>query len=331
MTLRRHAIGSQGLVASVEGLGTFGLTAAYGTRDDAESAATVHRALDLGVTMFDTADFYGLGQSERLLGRALAGRRDEAVIATKVGGVTLDDDDKLVGYANGQPAYLRTAVERSLRRLGVDHIDLLYLHRVDPAVPVEESVGALGELVAEGKVSYLGLSEAAPRSIGRAHTTAPLSAVQTEYSLFTRDVEVDGVLATTRELGVGFVAYAPLGRGFLSGEVRTVAGLPEHDFRRTWPRMAEGNLERNLVLVDRIRAIADRLGVSAAQLALAWVLGQGSTAIPGTKRRTYLETNVAAAGIELSPAVLAELDAAVPVGAVAGDRYPPQSMAAIDK
>ncbi|MEV0719881.1 aldo/keto reductase [Asanoa sp. NPDC050611] len=331
MTLRTHGIGRQGLTASVEGLGTFGLTAAYGTRDDAESTATIHRALDLGVTMFDTADFYGLGGAERLLGRALAGRRDEAVIATKVGGVTLDEEDKLVGYANGRPAYLRTAVERSLRRLGVDHIDLLYLHRVDPAVPVEESFGALGELVAEGKVSYLGISEAAPRSIRRAHATAPLSAVQTEYSLFSRDVEVNGVLATTRELGVGFVAYAPLGRGFLSGDIRTVADLPENDFRRTWPRMAEGNLERNLVLVDRIRAVAERAGVSAAQLALAWVLGQGSTAIPGTKRRGYLEANVAAAGIGLTPAVLAELSAAVPVGAAAGNRYTPQAMAAIDK
>ncbi|GAA1866616.1 aldo/keto reductase [Asanoa iriomotensis] len=331
MTLRTHAIGRQGLTASVEGLGTFGLTAAYGTPDDAESTATIHRALDLGVTMFDTADFYGLGNAERLLGRALAGRRDEAVIATKVGGRTFDDEDRIVGPANGQPAYLRIAVERSLRRLGVDHIDLLYLHRVDPAVPVEETFGALGELVAEGTVGYLGISEASPASIRRAHAAAPLSAVQTEYSLFSRDVEANGVLATTRDLGVGFVAYSPLGRGFLSGTIRSLADVPDGDFRRTWPRMADGNLERNLVLVDRIRAVADREGVSPAQLALAWVMERGITAIPGTKRRTYLEANVAAAGIELTPALLAELSEAVPVGAAAGARYTPEGMAAIEE
>ncbi|MEV4532619.1 aldo/keto reductase [Asanoa sp. NPDC049518] len=331
MTLRTHAIGSQGLHASVEGLGTFGLTAAYGTPDDDEATATIHRAIDLGVTMFDTADFYGLGGAERLLGRALARRRAEAVVASKVGGQTMDEDDRWVGPANGHPAYLRAAVERSLRRLRVDRLDLLYLHRVDPAVPVEESFGALGELVAEGKVGYLGISEASPESIRRAHTTAPLSAVQTEYSLFTRDVEVNGVLATTRELGIGFVAYSPLGRGFLSGTIRNLTDVPEGDFRRTWPRLADGNLDLNLALVDRISAIADREGVTPAQIALAWVLGQGATAIPGTKRRSYLADNVAAAGIDLSPAVLAELSVAAPVGAAVGARYTPQAMAAIEE
>ncbi len=328
MTMRNHAIGTQGLNASVEGLGTFGLTAFYGSRDDAEATATIHRALDLGVTMFDTADIYG---AEQLLGHALAGRRAEAVIATKVGGLTLDEEGQVVGPANGQPAYIRTAVERSLSRLGVDHIDLLYLHRVDPRVPVEETFGELGKLVAEGKVGYLGISEASPESIRRAHATAPLSAVQTEYSLFTRDVEANGVLATTRELGLGFVAYSPLGRGFLTGTIRSLADVPEDDYRRTWPRLADGNLDRNLVLVDRIRAIADREGVTAAQLALAWVLGQGATAIPGTKRRRYLEDNVAAAAMALSPAVLAELSAAIPVGAAVGARYTAQAMAAIEE
>ncbi|SNT28881.1 Predicted oxidoreductase [Asanoa hainanensis] len=329
--MRNHAIGSQGLTASVEGLGTFGLTTAYGTRDDAEATATIQHALDLGVTMFDTADFYGLGGAERLLGRALASRLAEAVIASKVGGQSMDHEDRWVGPANGQPAYLKQAVERSLRRLGVDHIDLLYLHRVDPQVPVEESFGALGELVAEGKVGYLGISEAGPESIRRAHATAPLSAVQTEYSLFTRDVEANGVLATTRKLDIGFVAYSPLGRGFLSGTIRDLNDVPEDDFRRTWPRLADGNLDRNLVLVDRISAIADREGVTAAQIALAWVLGQGATAIPGTKRRTYLADNVAAAGIDLSPTVLAELSVAAPVGAAVGARYTPQAMAAIEE
>ncbi|MEV4620285.1 aldo/keto reductase [Asanoa sp. NPDC049573] len=331
MTLRQHPIGSQGLVAGVEGLGTFGMTAAYGTRDDAEAVATVHRALDLGVTMFDTADMYGAGAAEELLGRALGQRRGEAVIATKVGGVTLDETGSIVGPANGRPDYLRTAVDRSLRRLGVDHIDLLYLHRVDPAVPVRESFGALGELVAAGKVGYLGISEAAPTSIANAHATAPLSAVQTEYSLFTRDVESNGVLDTVRELGIGFVAYSPLGRGFLTGGVRDLADLPDGDFRRTWPRLAGDNLDRNLVIVDRISDIAKRENLSPARLALAWVLGQGVTAIPGTKRRGYLAENVAAAQVELSPAIRAELDAAAPVGAAVGARYTPVAMAAIEE
>ncbi|GIF50554.1 aryl-alcohol dehydrogenase-like predicted oxidoreductase [Asanoa ferruginea] len=331
MTLRQHPIGTQGLVAGVEGLGTFGMTAAYGTRDDAEAVATVHRALELGVTMFDTADMYGAGGAEELLGRALAERRDEAVIATKVGGVTLDQAGKIIGPANGHPDYLRAAVDRSLHRLGTDHIDLLYLHRVDPAVPVEESFGALGELVAEGKVRYLGISEAAPASIRTAHNTAPLSAVQTEYSLFTRDVEANGVLAGVHELGIGFVAYSPLGRGFLTGAVRDLADLPADDYRQTWPRLAGDNLDRNLHIVDRISDIAKRENLSPAQLALAWVLAQGVTAIPGTKRRGYLAENVGAAEIELSTVVRDELSEAAPVGAAVGARYTPVAMAAIEE
>ncbi len=332
MSLRQHAVGGQGLVTSVEGLGTMGMTAMYGTPDDAESVATVHRAIDLGVTMFDTADMYGPFTGEQLLGRALRGRRDQVVVATKFGGVTLDDSGRIVGGPNGRPEYVRGSVEGSLRRLGVEHIDLYYQHRVDPTVPVSETFGVLGELVREGKVRYLGISEASAESIRAAHATAPLSAVQTEYSLFTRDVEINGVLDTVRELGIGFVAYSPLGRGFLTGGLRTVADLPANDFRRTSPRFAdEDNLRRNLLLVDRVEAVAGKHGVTAGQLALAWVLAQGDhiTAIPGTKRRAFLEQNVAAAGIELGTIAFEELGAAVPVGAAAGLRYAPPAMASI--
>ncbi|MBE1491380.1 aldo/keto reductase [Plantactinospora soyae] len=331
MTLQKHAVGGQGLVSSVQGLGTMGMTAMYGTPDDTESAATVHRALELGVTLFDTADMYGPLTGEELLGRALRGRREQAVIATKFGGLTLDDSGRVVGGANGQPDYVRTSLEGSLRRLGTDHVDLYIQHRVDPNVPVQETFGALGQLVAEGKIRYLGISEASPASIRAAHAVAPLSAVQTEYSLFTRDVETNGVLDTVRELGIGFVAYAPLGRGFLTGAVRTLEDLHGDDWRRTSPRFAEENLRQNLLLVDRIRAISEQQGVTPAQLALAWVLRQGDhiTAIPGTKRRTYLEENVAAARIELDAAVFDELGAIAPVGAAAGARYAPEAMAAI--
>ena len=331
--LRKHAIGSQGLMASVEGLGTMGMTAMYGTPDDAESVATVHRALELGVTLFDTADMYGPLTGEELLGRALRGRRDQAIIATKFGGVTFDDSGRIVGGANGRPDYVRRSLEGSLRRLGTDYIDLYFQHRVDPNVPAEETFGALGQLVAEGKVLYLGTSEASPASIRAAHAVAPLSAVQTEYSLFTRTVEINGVLDTVRELGIGFVAYAPLGRGFLTGSVRTLEDLPESDWRRSWPRFAEENLRQNLLLVDRIRAIADQRGVTAGQLVLAWVLAQGDhvTAIPGTKRRRYLEENVAAGQIELDRAAVEELSAAAPVGAAVGERYTPAAMAAIEE
>ncbi|TQL98542.1 aryl-alcohol dehydrogenase-like predicted oxidoreductase [Actinoallomurus bryophytorum] len=329
--MRTHPIGGQGLVTSVEGLGTMGMTAMYGTPDDAEAIATVRRAVELGVSMFDTADFYGPWTGEELLGRALSGRRDQVVVASKGGGVTLDEEGRIVGGPNGRPDYLRGAVEASLRRLGTDRIDLYYVHRVDPDVPVEETFGALGELVAEGKLGYLGISEASPESIRAAHGAAPLSAVETEYSLFTRTVESNGVLATVRELGIGFVAYSPLGRGFLTGELRSVEGLPDGDFRRSAPRFAGENLEHNLGLVDRIRAIADKLGVTSGQLALAWVLAQGTTAIPGTKRRVYLEENVAAAGLVLDAGTLTALDEAVPTGAVAGERYSPMGMSTIQE
>jgi aryl-alcohol dehydrogenase-like predicted oxidoreductase len=332
MTLRTHTVGGQGLVASVEGLGTMGTTAMYGTPDEAEAVRTVRRAVELGVTLFDTADMYGPFTGEELLGRALKGHRDGVTVATKGGGVTLDGDGRIVGGPNGRPEYLRACVEGSLRRLDTDRIDLYYLHRVDPQVPAEETFGALAELVAEGKLRYLGISEASAASIRAAHAVTPLSAVQTEYSLFTRGVEVNGVLDTVRELGIGFVAYAPLGRGFLTGAVRSVRDLPEHDFRRTSPRFADGNLEHNLALLDRLTAAAEELGVTPGQLALAWVLAQeGVTALPGTKRRTWLEQNVAAAGLALDPGTLAGLSAAIPVGAAAGERYAPTGMASLQE
>ncbi|MEV6537599.1 aldo/keto reductase [Streptomyces sp. NPDC051665] len=335
-TLRTHKIGRHGLVASVQGLGTMGMTAMYGTPDETEAIRTVQRAVELGVTMFDTADMYGPFTGEELLGRALTpalkARRHELIVATKGGGVTLDGAGRIVGGPNGRPAYLRASVEGSLRRLGTDRIDLFYLHRVDPEVPVEESFGALAELVAEGKLRYLGISEASPASIRAAHAVAPLSAVQTEYSLFSRTVEVNGVLDTVRELGIGFVAYAPLGRGFLTGAVRSVRDLPPEDFRRTAPRFADANLGQNLSLLDGIVATAETLGVTTGQLALAWVLAQdGVTALPGTKRRTWLDQNIAATAIHLAPATVAALSAAIPAGAVAGDRYTPIGMASVQE
>jgi aryl-alcohol dehydrogenase-like predicted oxidoreductase len=319
------------LTTSIEGLGTMGMTTMYGTRDDAESVATIHRAIELGVDLFDTADMYGPFSGEELVGRALAPHRDRVVLATRFGGLTLDESGKIVGGPNGRPEYLRRAVEGSLRRLGTDRIDLYYQHRVDPTVPVAETFGALGELVAEGKVRYLGISEASAETIRAAHAAAPLSAVQTEYSLFTRTVETNGVLDTVRELGIGFVGYAPLGRGFLTGELRSAAELAEDDWRRTSPRFSEESFTRNLPLADRVRKIAEKLGATPGQLALAWVLAQGVTAIPGTKRRAYLEENVAAATLTVDSDTLAELDEAVPADAVAGDRYVPAAMQAIQE
>ncbi|MFC0111763.1 aldo/keto reductase [Kibdelosporangium aridum] len=329
--MRTHQVGSQGLTTSVEGLGTMGMTAMYGTPDDAESIATIHRAIELGVTLFDTADMYGPFTGEELLGRAVASHRDKVVLATKFGGVTLDDTGKIVGGPNGRPDYVRRAVEGSLRRLGTDRIDLYYQHRVDPAVPVAETFGALGELVAEGKVRYLGISEASAENIRAAHAAAPLSAVQTEYSLFTRTVETNGVLDTVRELGIGFVAYAPLGRGFLTGELRSLDGLPEGDWRRTAPRFKGENFAHNLALADRVRAIAEQHAATPGQLALAWVLSRGVTAIPGTKRRAYLEENVAAAEFTVDSDTLAALSAVIPADEVAGERYVAAAMSAIQE
>lgn len=312
-------LGSQGLEVSTEGLGAMGMSAFYGQRDDVESSATLNRALDLGVTLIDTAEIYGPFLNEQLIAQAIGHRRDEYSLATKFGSEVSDAGER--GPVNGSPAYARRALERSLRNLQTETVDLYYLHRVDPNTPIEETVGAMAEFVKEGKVRYLGLSEAAPETVRRAHAVHPISALQTEYSIFEREPEGNGVLDTVRELGIGFVAYSPLGRGFLTGKISTPDDLPEGDWRRTLPRFTPENLSANLQLVKRIQDLATAKGVTAGQLALAWVLAKGVCAIPGTKRRSYLEENVAAADIELSVAELAALDAAAPAGGTAGTRY----------
>jgi len=309
------------LIVSAQGLGCMGMSEFYGTGDEGESIATIHRALDLGVTLLDTADMYGPFTNEELVGRAVSGRRDEVVLATKFGNERAPDGTRI--GINGRPEYVRSACDASLRRLGVDHIDLYYQHRVDPDTPIEDTVGAMAELVSAGKVRHLGLSEAAPGTIRRAHTVHPITALQTEWSLWTRDPETDGVLETVRELGIGFVAYSPLGRGFLSGAYRTLNDLDADDFRRHNPRFQGENFGKNLQLVERVEEMAATKGVTAAQLALAWVLAQGDDVvpIPGTKRRTNLEENVAADDISLTPEELRRIDEVLPVGAAAGDRY----------
>ncbi|HWG62112.1 MAG TPA: aldo/keto reductase [Streptosporangiaceae bacterium] len=316
--MRYVPLGSQGLVTSAQGLGCMGMSEFYGPGDEAESIATINRALDLGVTLFDTADAYGPYTNEELVGRALAGRRDEALIATKFGNVR-DPSDPAKRSVNGSPSYARQACEASLRRLGTDRIDLYYLHRVDPATPIEETVAAMAQLVAEGKVRYLGLSEAGVDTIRRGHATYPLTAVQTEYSLWARQVE-QAILPTMRELGIGLVAYSPLGRGFLTGSIRSTDGLAVDDFRRTQPRMQGDNLRRNLEIVATVERVAARHDATPAQVALAWVHSRGEDVvpIPGTKRRPYLEQNLAALDVRLTSGDLAELDE---VGQAVGDRY----------
>ncbi|MFF5446289.1 aldo/keto reductase [Streptomyces sp. NPDC012888] len=317
-------LGTQGLEVGAQGLGCMGMSAHYGATDDTESLATIDRALELGVTLFDTAEGYGPFRNEQLLGKAFAGRRDAAVIATKTG-VAFGDDGTLLGL-DGSPGYVRRSAERSLRHLGTDHIDLYYLHRVDPTVPVEETVGAMAELVTAGKVRHIGLCEAAATTIRRAHAVHPLTAVQTEYSLFERGIEHDGVLETLTELGIGLVPYAPLGRGFLSGAISDPADFAPDDFRRTDPRFQGDNFTRNLALVEEVRRLAADKGVTPSQLALAWVLRDGAVPIPGTKRRTYLEENAAAGAVTLTAGELAAIDAVAPHGAVSGDRYAPELM-----
>ncbi|MBL7516010.1 aldo/keto reductase [Frankia nepalensis] len=323
-TLRQVPLGSQGLVVSAQGLGCMGMSEFYGPRDDDESLATIHRALDLGVTFLDTSDRYGPFTNERLVGRAIAGRRAEVVVATKFG-IVHDPDDPMARPVNGQPEYVRSACDASLARLGIDHIDLYYQHRVDPNVPIEETVGAMAELVAAGKVRYLGLSEAAPATIRRAHAVHPITALQTEYSIWTRDPAESEILPTTRELGIGFVAYSPLGRGFLTGTFRAASDLAPDDFRTHLPRLRGDNLEANLAVVAVVERVAAAHGVTPAQVALAWVLAQGEdiVPIPGTKRRRYLEDNVAASAVTLTDTELADL--AVAGATVQGDRYPDMS------
>ena len=317
-------LGRSGLTVSALGLGCMGMSQAYGPGDDTESIATVHRALDLGVTLLDTADMYGPHTNEELVGRAIAGRRDEVVLATKFG-IVLDPADPLKRDFDGSPAYVRASIDGSLRRLGVDHVDLYYLHRVDPKTPIEDTVGAMAELVEAGKVRHLGLSEAAPDTIRRAHAVHPIAALQSEWSLWSRDVE-DGVVDVARELGIGLVPYSPLGRGFLTGALTSPDDFGPDDYRRHNPRFQGAAFQQNLELVGRVRELAAAKGATPGQVALAWVLSRGDDVvpIPGTKRRTYLEENLGALEVTLDAGDLASLDELVP----AGDRYPDMAFVA---
>ncbi|RSM71320.1 aldo/keto reductase [Amycolatopsis sp. WAC 01375] len=315
------------LEVGAQGLGCMGMSEFYGQGDDAESIATIHRAIELGVTLIDTADMYGFGRNEELVGRALAGKRDQVVLATKFG-IVRDEEDPSKRGIRGDEFYVRQQVEASLRRLNVDHIDLYYQHRVDPEVPIEETAGALSSLVEQGKIRHIGLSEAGPETIRRAHAVHPVTAVQTEWSLWSRDIENE-VVPVCRELGIGLVPYSPLGRGFLTGRFKSKEDFADGDFRQTTqPRFAEGNLERNLAMVEALRALAEQKGVTAGQLALAWVQAQGEDVvpIPGTKRRKYLEENVASVGLKLTAEDVAAIEKAVPADAVAGERYPEAAM-----
>jgi len=319
--MNTRALGSQGLEVSAIGLGCMGMSEFYGAADEAEAVATIHRALELGITLLDTADMYGPHTNEQLVGGAIADRRDQVVLATKFG--IQRGDDPRGRSINGRPEYVREACEGSLRRLGVDAIDLYYQHRVDPDTPIEETVGAMGELVAEGKVRFLGLSEAAPDTIRRAHAVHPISALQTEYSLWSRDPEAE-ILPTVRELGIGFVPYSPLGRGFLTGQITSREDLAPDDFRRFAPRFSEENFSANLDLVEKVKEIAAERDVAAGQLALAWVLAQGDDVvpIPGTTKRSHLEANAEATELKLSDDDRRRIDEIMPAGAAAGERYP---------
>ena len=322
--METRRLGTQGLEVSALGLGCMGMSEFYGTADEGEAIATIHRALELGITLLDTADMYGPFTNEQLVGKAIADRRDQVVLATKFGNMRGAQGEFL--GVNGSPEYVRSSCESSLSRLGVETIDLYYQHRVDLETPIEETVGAMAELVQEGKVRFLGLSEAGAETIRCAHAVHPISALQSEYSLWTRDPDPE-ILPTVRELGIGFVAYSPLGRGFLSGRIRSVDDLEATDFRRRGPRFQEENLRQNLELVAEVEGLAADKGITPSQLALAWVLSRGDdiVPIPGTKRRSYLEENAAAVYVELSPAELERLERVFPVGAAAGDRYPDMS------
>ncbi|MBP3983951.1 aldo/keto reductase [Pseudoxanthomonas helianthi] len=332
--MQTRTLGRNGPTVSALGLGCMGMSAFYGGRgDDAESIAVIHRALDRGVTLLDTADMYGPHTNEMLVGKAIAGpRREQVFLATKFG-IRLDPNDPHARGVDGRPEYVQAACEGSLKRLGVDHIDLYYQHRVDPQVPIEDTVGAMARLVEQGKVRFLGLSEASAETIRRAHAVHPITAVQSEFSLWSRDQEENGVLATLRELGIGFVAYSPLGRGFLTGALKSPDDFDADDYRRHSPRFQGENFAKNLALVEQVDALAKAKGVTASQLALAWVLAQGDdiVPIPGTKRIRYLDENLDALDVQLDAAELAALDAVFPPGAVAGMRYPGAGMQAVNR
>ena len=332
-SIKKISLGSQGLVVPAIGLGCMGMTKIahmdiYGKADETEAIATIHRSLELGGNFLDTADLYGPLANERLVAKAIKGNRNSYIIATKFG-YEIDDNEELTWRINGQRDYVKKAVDRSLKNLGTDYIDLYYLHRLDPNTPIEETVGAMADLVKEGKIGYIGLSEVSSATIRKAHQVHPLTAVQTEYSFFERSVEEEGIVDTLQELGIGFVAYSPVGRGFLSGDIKSPDDFPEGDFRRSIPRFQGDQFYKNIELVNAIKELAESKGITATQLALAWIISKGFVPIPGTKRRKYIEENVAAANITLTADELAQLETIVPLGTSTGDRYDAAGMAMV--